>query len=846
MTSTRVRAFAALLAVPLGVLLGVFLPGGTAEGETVPKPWVRKIDVRGLHQLSKADLLARIDLKSWRALPGDAGRSVPGQIVEVYERAGLPAPKIAVTIGAPDTKGATVVTIDLVETPLPRLASFSVDLGALPWLTSLSTRGKLLYFKLDAKIYRLNRKELDTGLRKEQRRLRALGWKGATFQVAEEPTEGGSGRAIAVTLDLGPREELRGKGIDRPVMQEVSRSWKRRNVPLSEGVVSRLARVAAEGMTERGYVDVKVDPSERKEEGRRTIVLQASHGPRLVVEKIELEGANSLPVKDLKKAISLHEPQLLGLSRSHPGPKILEESRLGLVDLYARSGFPEASVEAALEGTGEKRKVVFRVKEGQRRTIGSLAFPGAAAIGADELRKVTKLSVGQPYQQEKDEDVAKALKKAYSRRGYDEAVVTPRPGAPDAEGLVPLAFEIVEGSAYRLGPIVVRGNTKTKTKRILSLGDEKPGKPLDSGQLAEHQTRLSRLGVFDTVSITSSPVPGSNPPEKSVLVEVVDRPTRYVEYGLDLNTQRGLEVAGTLGERNLFGKAVSGSVSALVGTERQSYVLQISQPSLFGTRLYNAVKGTYTWDKTYDNFSLQTIGAETGFSWEFDPKRILTVVYSYEVQTPFDIVPGAADEPAPVTARIGAISPTLSFDQRDDPFLTTKGTYFLFRDKISRSFLGGDSDFDRAEFDLRKFRDLGGTVTLATAIRAGYARAHGDSELPVGERFYVGGASTHRGFKEKELGPKGEDGSSLGGTSYLIGNVELRAPLLGPVEGGVFLDVGNAWDGRIDVTDLRWATGLGLRLRTPIGPLRFDVGFLLDRREGDPSPVFHLALGHAF
>jgi outer membrane protein insertion porin family len=333
---------------------------------------------------------------------------------------------------------------------------------------------------------------------------------------------------------------------------------------------------------------------------------------------------------------------------------------------------------------------------------------------------------------------------------------------------------------------------------------------------------------------------------KSVLVEVVDRPTRYVEYGLDLNTQRGLEVAGTLGERNLFGYAVNASLSALVGKERQSYTLNVGQPSIFGTRLYNAIKLTYTYDRTYDNFSLQTVGAESGFSWEFDPQRILTVAYKLERQTPVDIVPGVEGEPVPAEARIGSVTPTLSLDGRDDPFLTTTGTYLLFRDKASRQWLGGDSDFDRAEFDGRRFYSLGQTLTLATAARFGYARSHGPSELPVGERFYVGGASTHRGFKEKQLGPKGEDGSSLGGTSYLLGNVELRTPLLGPVEGGVFVDVGNAWDGRIDVTDLRWAAGLGLRLRTPIGPLRVDAGFLLDRKEGESGTVFHFALGHAF
>ncbi len=179
-----------------------------------------------------------------------------------------------------------------------------------------------------------------------------------------------------MTLELGPRESLEGKGIDRPVMKEVTASWKRRNVPLSEGVVNRLARAASTGMTDRGYVDVTVTPSERQDAKRKTVVLTASHGLRLAVEAIRFEGAASIPEKELRKALPLHEPQLFGLSKSHPGPEILEESRLALVDLYSRSGFPDATVEAATEGSGERRTVVFRVKEGPRRTIGSLSLPG--------------------------------------------------------------------------------------------------------------------------------------------------------------------------------------------------------------------------------------------------------------------------------------------------------------------------------------------------------------------------------------------------------------------------------------------------------------------------------------
>ena len=837
MTSTSVRAAAAAFAFLL------LARGAAAEA---PSAWVRKIELRGVRQIGKSTLRDRIDLKTWRALPADPAVTVPAEVAEAYARSGLPAPKVTVTVGEPDAKGAVTVALDVVETPLPRLESFDVDLEGLPFFTGLSTRGKVLYWRLDAKLSRFNRKDLDSGLKKEQRRLRGLGWKGATFHVVEEPTADGGSRAVAVTLDLGPRESLEGKGIDRPVMREVTASWKRRNVPLSEGVVNRLAREVTKGMTERGYLDVTVTPSERKDEKRKTVVLAASHGPRLAVEAIRFEGAGSIPGRELRKALPLHEPQLFGLSKSHPGPEILEQSRLAVVDLYSRSGFPEATVEAAVEGSGDRRTVVFRVKEGPRRTIGSLSFPGAKVIGAGELKRISKLAEGKPWVPGRDAEAAAEIRKAYSRRGYDEATVTPRPGTPDGEGRVPLAFEIDEGTAHRLGEITVRGNTKTTARKILSIGDERPGRPLDAIQLAEHQSHLSRLGVFDTVSVTAAPVPGSSPPEKSVLVEVVERSTRYAEYGFDLNTQRGLEVAGTLGERNLFGNATNGAISALVGKARQSFVLEVGQPALFGTRLFGSVKGIYTWDTTYDGFSLQTMGIQAGLSWEFDPKHLVTLVSRIEEQLPLDVEPDVEEELLPDTERIGSLTPSVSLDQRDDPFLPTTGTYFLARDKISRPFLGGDADFDRVEGDGRYFRSLGDAIVAAGALRVGYARAHGGTSLPIGERFYVGGANTHRGFKENELGPKGDDGSSLGGESYVLANVELRTPLLGPVEGGLFLDVGNAWLGRIDVTDLRWAAGAGLRIRTPVGPLRVDAGYLIDKREGESRTVFHVALGYPF
>jgi outer membrane protein insertion porin family len=397
-----------------------------------------------------------------------------------------------------------------------------------------------------------------------------------------------------------------------------------------------------------------------------------------------------------------------------------------------------------------------------------------------------------------------------------------------------------------MGTSIVSGNFKTRAGRILVMGDQKKGKPVDPQKLGKHQSRLSTLGIFDAISVKTVDVPGSDPPEKTCLIRVTERQTGFVEYGLDINTDRGIEVAGAIGERNLFGRAVSGSLSVLAGTERFNVTTSLSQPTLFGMHVFNGLKASYTKDGTYTGFALETQALELGFNRDFTPKKRLSLVYRIERQTPVSIEAGYEDAAGLEQVRIGSVTPTLSLDNRDDQFMTTRGDYILATVKVSRQAFGGDTDFDRYEIQRNWYKTYGGTFTVATALRFGYARIGDDQELPIGERFFLGGANSHRGFREKELGPVAEDGSLIGGTSYALGNAELRFPLLGPLAGGLFVDAGNAFLDGIEVSDLRWAVGTGLRLGTPIGPLRVDVGFNLGRKENESSYIVHFAIGHAF
>ena len=122
-------------------------------------------------------------------------------------------------------------------------------------------------------------------------------------------------------------------------------------------------------------------------------------------------------------------------------------------------------------------------------------------------------------------------------------------------------------------------------------------------------------------------------------------------------------------------------------------------------------------------------------------------------------------------------------------------------------------------------------------------------ELPVNKRFFLGGRTTVRGYERDQIGPKGEDGTVIGGDLMANFKVELRFPIKGDFGGALFWDAGQVWRSdaaSIDLGDLRSAAGFGLRYRTPVGPVSIDVGFKLDRKEGEDLSKWHFTIGNVF
>jgi outer membrane protein insertion porin family len=180
--------------------------------------------------------------------------------------------------------------------------------------------------------------------------------------------------------------------------------------------------------------------------------------------------------------------------------------------------------------------------------------------------------------------------------------------------------------------------------------------------------------------------------------------------------------------------------------------------------------------------------------------------------------------------------------------------------------LGSQEQFWKATAGTSRFIPLSKPVVLALGTRAGVASRFGETKealiqdapagtdvripllLPPNERFYVGGRSTIRGYEEDTVGPKLDDGTPTGGNVFLLLNAELRVTVVGSLGTVVFWDGGNTWldQDSIRWTDIKTTVGLGLRLNTPVGPLRLDYGHKLNWNPGEAHGTFHFTLGHAF
>ncbi len=567
-------------------------------------------------------------------------------------------------------------------------------------------------------------------------------------------------------------------------------------------------------------------------------------GDQYKVGKINFEGA-TIPQERLRDI-------LVSRGGDYYNPDNLEQDENSLTDYYRALGYLYMEVhEPEIVIQDKKVNIKFVLDEKSPVKITDIAISGAKFISNDELMKAMPVKVGSPYNEVDISDSRRKILELYGNRGFEETKVSVQREISDTSARI--AFVVNEGNETFFGKSIIVGNYRTKNEVIQREFLHKMNNPFDYSKLIQEKQRLYRLGLFSDVEVVPSEKSDS---QRDVIYKFKEADAGAVDFGVGYGEYE--KIRGFLGfsYRNLFGLDRQVSLRTEASTLEKRVILSYTEP-FFLNRDLTFKSLLLAEDKTEKNFDTDVVsykltretasaGVEKklGDSIKADLYYDFSVVKTRDVQP--DIVLSREDTGSLI---ISGLRPEFIYDTRDNPFDAKKGILAGLSFKFASSVFFSQTDFLKSLLYVNKYMSLSKRIVLAVSLRGGAAEGlRNTSSLPIVERFFLGGRTTVRGYDQDTLGPKGADGTPLGGNAFLMGNFELRTDVGRGFGIVTFVDTGNVFDKIQDmsVTGLKYTTGLGLRYNTPVGPIRVDYGVKLNRLKGESFGALHFSIGQAF
>jgi outer membrane protein assembly factor BamA len=502
-----------------------------------------------------------------------------------------------------------------------------------------------------------------------------------------------------------------------------------------------------------------------------------------------------------------------------------------------------------VEGDGDRLTV--RLAPGERQVFRDVEVRGAPEGEELRLAGLVPVRTGDPARRDLAAQAALLLERDLRGRGFPDAVV--RPVLTAAGRQVDLRYEVESGSRFAVAGVDFAGG-KANRGYLGRVGGLETGAPLSSTEIDAARGRLFRTGLFSRV--TADVTRGADGAAR-VTFALGERPRYRLGYGVRWESAAGVSAVVDALDTNFLGRAITLGLRGLYEPDDQSGRLYLRTGGLLGSAI--SLESFLLMRRRFEEDELgqytRNIGeAALQLARPFGHRTTGRIYARYRTERFYEPDPDP-DNPFPLDFEIRRpyAGIQILFEGRDDPADPTAGRFASLDVSGSGSFLGSDFDYARLFGQVQELRPLsfaGRTFTWAQALRAGLARPFGGQALLSEERFFAGGELSVRGYETESLGPAevlGDLVRPLGGEALLVINQELRIPLPWDLTGLLFFDAGQVWERSSDLDwDLATATGLGLRARTPLGLLRLDAGFPLDRRAGDPEYKLYLGFGNAF
>jgi outer membrane protein assembly complex protein YaeT len=672
----------------------------------------------------------------------------------------------------------------------------------------------------------------------------------------------GEAVSLTVRIELGPTVELAYQGAD------VSGKQKSRLRTVWHGGISDQQRPQAVidsllvYLAGKGYLRAEAKSDVSAEGGKKRAVFSIQPGIRYRGVKTLIEGAEPGRAEEILGL--LHERKLEPTANRDPR-RIID----AIARYYQQRGYLAAKISAPVDRLDEDRRTgsfTIPVEEGPRFHVGTIGFTGNEAFNAEVLAAGLPLAHGEVFEPGRVDPTLAALKLKYGKLGYRAARFDYELKRDDGRAAVDVLFKVAENAQTEISSVTVQGNRQTGEKFVRDRLTVAAGDVADTSRVRESLRSLSQTGAYATTDIEFHLPPDAGAGDKRVqaadmVVSVVEPKPFRLLYGGLYDSGGGPGFIADLQNHNSLGAGRLLGLRTRVDPETDEFRLYASQPFL-GLRRISTTVSTYLTRETVEGQSRPTdkAGASIQQDWSLRSRFLVSYGYRFEKQRGFVPDPAAPNIPEDVVA-VSPITATISREARDNFLDATRGSFMSHGFEYAPGFLGSDYPYFRYYLQYFKYFPLTHPrpvpygeqaqrprLVFATGSRIGMQKGFNSTGAVLTDRFYAGGGTTVRGFRQDELGPKLANGQPAGGNAVLVLNEEIRFPLFSVFEGVGFVDIGNVFPRVTDFqfSELRAASGFGLRIRNPFVVLRLDYGFKLGRRPGEKIGAFFFSIGQAF
>jgi len=667
-------------------------------------------------------------------------------------------------------------------------------------------------------------------------------------------------RSIVREIEIDGAERIKPKRLRKEIKLKI-------NQPVDEELLEEARQKMIELYQGHGYNDVtiqfRVDPIDQSR-GTARVVFTVNEGIKGAVSKVRFEGNAHFSDRVLRKQMKTKGKTLISIfdKSGRLDETQLQQDLDSIREWYQDHGYIDVDVKDVRKERSKNGPIIITIviNEGPQYHVGKLIITGQVVASADKIRALVKMKEGSVYSPKQLRDDAKALADAYGSGGYVDVVISPE-GTPAGSAVIDVHYKIEEGARSFVQRVNITGNTRTKDKVIRREVLVAPGDVFNTVRVETTKKRLENLGYFSKVETYPEDTDIAGRKDLTILVE--EKRTGSLSFGGGFSTIDQLVGFVELTQGNfditnwpgLTGGGQKFRMRVQYGSVRKDFVLALTEPYFLDRRL--SLSGQLFFNEA-DYLSSEYNQRNYGFALEVRTplNRLNQYMYAtvgYRLQD-VDILNVSSTASPQIQAAEGStveseILTSVVFDHRDSPIITRHGQRVSLSPYVGGGFLGGDVQIYGLDLEGSQYFLFPGDLILLINSEVATVDSWGSgSDVPIFERLYLGGSNNLRGFPFREVGPKDVNGEPLGGNTMARTTVELTFPIIEKARGAIFYDMGfvngAAWSFGFD--HVASDVGVGLRLDLPIGPLRIDYGYPIQRDGYNGGGKFNFSVGYQF